>query len=91
MNVELNGTIKLVFAEVQINDNLSKKEVVITIDEDTQWPQDICVQALNGKIDLIKDITTGSKARLFVNLKGGKPVNGKYYNQLNLWSIEKNG
>lgn len=88
MYIELRGTIKLIFAEQQINDNLSKKEVIITIDEDTQWPQDISVQALNTKIDDLKNFNTGDRVVMRVNLKG-KPTNGKYYNQLNLWTIEK--
>jgi hypothetical protein len=89
MNVELKGTLKLISAEEKINDGLSKKELVVTIDEDTQYPQDIICQALNKSIELITaDFKMGDRVSVNCNLRG-KASNGKYYNQLILWSIKK--
>ena len=89
MNVELQGTLKVIFDEVQISDNLSKKEVVITIDENTTYPQDISIQAINSKIDLLKNFKMGEKVIVKCNLKG-KASNGKYFNHLNIWDITHN-
>jgi len=89
MNVELKGTLKVISAEEKINDALSKKEIVVTIDEDSQYPQDIICQALNKSIELITaDFKMGDKVHVNCNLRG-KASNGKYFNQLILWSIRK--
>lgn len=89
MNVILKGSIKLIFEQVFVNDNLSKKEVVITIDEDTQYPQDIKVQALNSKADLFNELKNGEKVSVTCYLKGSLS-NGKYFFQFNVLSVQKN-
>jgi len=88
MNIELRGILKVIFAEEKINDNLSKKEIVITVDHDQQYPQDIVCQALNKKIDDLDGFKMGDMVSVNCNLRG-KESNGKYYNQLLLWQIKK--
>jgi hypothetical protein len=89
MNVELKGTLKVISAEERVSDNFSKKEIVVTVDEDTQYPQDIVCQAINKQIELITaDFKMGGKVIVSCNLRG-RASNGKYYNQLVLWSIKK--
>lgn len=87
MNIDLKGVIKVIFNEVQITDNLSKKEFVVTIDGDSKYPQDICIQAINTKIDLLKEYKTGDLVIVKCNLKG-KESKSKYYNQISLWEIQ---
>ncbi len=91
MIVELKGTLKVVFAEKQINETLKKREIVITIDEDTQYPQDVIVQSINNKTDLLKDFKEGFKVQVKCNLKGSATADGRYFNQLNLWEINNIG
>jgi len=89
MNVELKGILKVIFAEEKINDTLSKKEIVITVDGDTQYPQDIVCQAINKQIDLLDNtFKMGDSVTATCNLRG-REKNGKYFNQLALWSIKK--
>ena len=89
MNVELKGILKVIFAEEKISDALSKKEIVITVEHDTQYPQDIVCQALNKSIDLITaDFKMGDVVTASCNLKG-REKNGKYFNQLVLWGLKK--
>ena len=88
MNVELKGTVKVIFTEKQITDNFSKKEMVITVDEETSYPQDIIIQATNTHIDKLKEVQVGNKVIVKCNLKGNATKDGKYFNQLNLWEIE---
>ena len=38
---ELKGTVHAKFVEQQITDNYKKQEIVITTDEDTNYPQQI--------------------------------------------------
>ena len=61
MNVELKGTVKELYAEKQITDNFTKREFVVTIDEETKYPQDIIIKATNSVIEKLKDVQVGNK------------------------------
>lgn len=86
MNIDLKGTIKLVFPERKVNDKLSIREAVLTIDEETKYPQDISIQAINTKMSLLDGFKTGDKVIVKCNLKGYS-ANDKYFVQLTLWDI----
>ena len=88
MNVELKGTLKIIYQEEKINDTLSKKEIVVTIDEETGYPQDIICQAINKKIDELEGFQMGDRVTVGCNLRG-RESKGKYYNQLLIWTIKK--
>jgi len=85
---ELKGTVHAKFVEQQITDNYKKQEIVITTDEDTNYPQQIICYAANSKIDLLNGIEMGAKVKVNCNLKG-KESKGKYYNSLEIWKIER--
>ncbi len=88
MTVELKGILKIIYKEEKVSDNLSKKEVVITVDHDTQYPQDILCSALNTQIDQLDHFKMGDFVIIKCSLKG-REYNGKYYNQLNLFNVQK--
>lgn len=89
MQLEFRGTVTVIYGEDKINDNLQKKEFVITIDEKTQYPQDIIIEAINKQITLLKDINVGDSVVAKCNIRGKKSSNGKHYNKLNVWEIVK--
>lgn len=90
MKIQLNGTLKAIFAEEKISDKLSKKEIVVTIDEDTQYPNDISCQAINGKIDMLDSFKMGDKVSVVCDLRGKANTNsGKYYNNIVVLEIKK--
>ena len=88
MNIEFRGTVKKLFEEKRIADNFCKREFVIAIDEDTNFPQEIMIQAANSKIDLLKGLNVGNKVIAKCSLKSNQSKDGKYFIQLNLWQIE---
>ncbi len=88
MNVELKGTLKIIFTEEKISDSLSKKEIVVTVDEDTSYPQDVSCQALNKKIEELDGFKMGDRVSVMCSIRG-REHNGKYYNQLLMWRINK--
>jgi hypothetical protein len=88
MLVELKGTLKVIMAEQKISDKLSKKEIVITIDEDTQYPQDVICQAVNKKIELLDDPAFAMGAQVVASCElRGRESKGKYYNNFQLIGI----
>jgi len=88
MIIELRGILKIIYTEEKITDTMSKKEIVITVDHDQQYPQDIIVQALNKQIDQLDSFRMGDMVIAKVNLKG-REHNGRYFNQFTLWTIQK--
>lgn len=88
MNVELTGTVHLIGALETISDKFAKKELVVMIDETTPYPQPISTECANTKMDLLNGINHGDKVKVSCNLNG-RASNGKHYNKLNVWKIEK--
>lgn len=88
MIIELKGTVKQILPMVQVTDNFSKQEIVVTIEEDTAYPQDIIAQATNTKIDELKGVDVNNKVIVKCNLRGNTSKDGRYFNQLTVWKIE---
>jgi len=84
--MELRGTIKVILDAVKVNDKLTKQQIVLTIDEDTKYPQNIAIEFLNEKLDLVKKQSIGNKVAVAVNLRGNE-YNGKYYNNIVGWRV----
>lgn len=87
MNVVLEGTVKQKNNFEQITDNYSKRELVVIVDESTQYPQPIICHASNAKITLLDNIHEGQMVKVTCNLRG-KENKGKFYNSLEIWKIE---
>jgi hypothetical protein len=84
--MELRGTIKVITEPVKVSDKFTKQQIVLTIDEDTKYPQDIAIEFLNDKLDLVKKQSIGDKVAVGVNLRGNE-YNGKYYNNIVGWKV----
>ena len=87
MTIELKGTVHSIKTKQQITDNLTKQEIWLTIDGDTQYPQTVVIQAINAKTDLLNGISMGQNVKASVNVKGR--IHGdNCYNSFDLWKIE---
>lgn len=84
--MEITGTIKLLGNSEKVSDKLTKLQVVVTTDE--QYPQDISIDFLNDKVDLLKNFKVGNKVIIGINLRG-REYNGKYYNNIVGWRISQ--
>ena len=89
MEVTLKGTVKAIMATEQVTDNFSKKEMVIVVDEETNYPQEIICQAVNARIDQMNGINHGDRITAKCNLKG-RNKDGRYFINLEAWKIERN-
>jgi len=74
--MNLQGTIKLINEPVMISDKLTKQQMVLTIDEDTKYPQNIAVEFMNKNVDILKKHKVGEKVSVNINLRGNE-YNGK--------------
>ena len=68
-----------------------KRMVVITTEE--KYPQDLSVDFVQDKTDLVNNFNVGDKVKVGINLRGREWVSPqgetKYFNSINAWRIEK--
>lgn len=89
--MEITGKIKML-GETQTfgNNGFRKREVVVTTDE--QYPQDILVEFVQDKTDVLNKYKEGQDVKVSINLRGREWVNpqgeAKYFNTIQGWRIE---
>ena len=89
MTIEIKGTVKVLNQTEQVTDKFAKREVVVTIDEGSNYPQHISIQANNDKISLLDSVEVGDSVTIVANLNG-KEAKGRYYNSLTIFKLTKN-
>lgn len=91
--MELSGRIKKIFDEQTFSSGFRKKEIVITTQE--QYPQDILIEFIQDKIDLLSQVTPGDEVKISINIRGREWINpegvAKYFNSISGWRLEKAG
>lgn len=90
--MEIQGRIKMIDETRTYGSNgFRKREVVITTEE--QYPQDILVEFVQDKTNLLDAFQVGQQVRISINLRGREWVNPqgetKYFNSIQGWRIEK--
>ncbi|MBA3985282.1 MAG: DUF3127 domain-containing protein [Flavobacteriales bacterium] len=90
--MEVTGKIKLVGETQTFGSNgFRKREVVVTTEE--QYPQDIMVEFVQDKTDLLNSYQVGQHVKISINLRGREWINpqgeAKYFNSIQGWRIEK--
>lgn len=87
MNYELTGTVKLINEVQTFASGFTKRELIVTV-PDGNYPQDISLDFLKDKVELLNDVAIGDEITVSFNLRG-REYNGKYFNNLNAWKIQK--
>ena len=75
------------------NNGFRKRELVVTTEE--QYPQNILIEFIQDKCDLLNSYQVGQDVKIGINLRGREWVNPegetKYFNSIQAWRIEKVG
>lgn len=94
--VEITGRVKLVGPVETIKD-FKKRELVIVIDEDGSYPQEILIEASGPKVEdaNLLEIRPNDNVTVFVNLRGRMWHNeskrkDQYFNTLQYWKLTIN-
>lgn len=90
--MEVQGKIKVIRETQEIgNKGFLKRELVVTTEE--QYPQDILIEFVQDKCDILDKYKVGDNVKVGINLRGREWINpegeAKYFNSLNGWRIEK--
>ncbi len=84
---ELEGTVKEVMELVTFPSGFCKREFVVT-DEDDRYPQDVKFTLIKGNCGLLDAIKQQDRVRVHFSIRGNL-YNGKYYNDLQAFKLEK--
>ena len=92
-NLSIEGCLKRIHKEQEINDRFKKREFVIETEE--QYPQILIFQLVQDKTNLIDKFNIGDKIEIFFNLRGREwqkdpSAEIKVFNTLDAWRIQKN-
>ena len=89
--MEVQGKIK-VLGETKVfgAKGFRKRDVVVTTDE--QYPQDILIEFVQDKCDILNKYAVGQSVKIGVNLRGREWTNlqgeTKYFNSVQGWRID---
>ena len=83
---EIQGTIKALFDVQTFKNDFTKREFVITTQEN--YPQDIKLECTRDRCALLDDFQEGDFVKAHFNIRGNE-YNGRYFVNLQAWKIEK--
>ena len=86
---ELSGTVKEIFEEKTFGSGFNVREFVVTTEAD-KYPQDICLQCVKEKVEMVNKLKTGEKVKVSYDLRG-REYQGRYFVNLNAWKVESAG
>ncbi|WP_185872796.1 DUF3127 domain-containing protein [Blattabacterium cuenoti] len=88
--MEIIGRIKKLFEIQKFGSGFRKREIVITTEE--PYPQNILIEFIQDKVDLLESIKLKDKIKVFINIRGREWKNPegiiKYFNSIQGWKIE---
>ncbi len=90
--MDISGKIKLINETKEYGNNgFRKREVVITTEE--QYPQDLLVEFVQDKCDILNSFQVGQSVKVDINLRGREWESPqgeiKYFNSIQGWRMEK--
>jgi len=90
--MEVTGTLKAKYDTQKVSDRFSKREFVLTTEENTPYPQHISMQVTQDKCLILDAVNIGDELKVQFNLRGREwngPQGIKYFNTIDVWKIER--
>jgi hypothetical protein len=83
--IKIEGKIKLILNAQQVTDTFRKRGVVV-ITPDDKYPQELLIEFVQDKCEVLDKFAPGEEVVVSVNLRGSE-YNGRYFVNLNGWLI----
>ena len=95
MGLETTGKIYAVFEAKQITQRFRKREFVLEVADNPEYPQHVLFQLTGDRCETLDGFDKGDEVRVEFSLRGREwtsPKNEvKYFNSLDVWTLEKLG
>ncbi len=86
--LQMAGTVKEVLETMTFASGFSKRDFVVT-DDDDKYPQDILFEVVKDKCAELDTLQPGQRVTVHYNLRGRyNEKSGRYFNSLQAWRIE---
>lgn len=82
---DLTGTVKLIMDQQTFASGFTKREFVVTTDDD-RYPQDIKFECVKDKASLLDNVQEGQRLTVSFDLRGNE-YQGRYFVNLSAWRI----
>ena len=93
MSVTVAGRIVLINETKQITDSFRKREFVLEVAENPEYPEMLMMEMIQDKCNVLEAYSVGDMVKVELNLKGRSWTSStgetKYFNTLQAWKIEK--
>lgn len=93
--MKITGKIVHATKPEQITNTFRKRDLIVEIDQDTQYPQEIKVELHNNNCELITGMNKGDDVEVHINLRGRSYVNkeGKkaWFSSIVGWRVQRLG
>ncbi|WP_185861317.1 DUF3127 domain-containing protein [Blattabacterium cuenoti] len=88
--MEIIGIVKKLFDIQKFDSGFQKREIVLTTEE--PYSQNILIEFVQSKVDLLENIKPKDKIKIFINIRGREWTNSegkiRYFNSIQGWKIE---
>ena len=95
MGLEITGKIHAVFEAKQITERFRKREFVVEMGDNPNYPQYVLFQLTGDRCEALDGFEKGDEVRVDFCLRGREwtsPQNEiRYFNSLDVWTLEKLG
>lgn len=96
MGIEIAGRIHKIEETKQITERFRKREFVLILEENSEYPQHVLFQMTGNRCDKLGDFKVGDEVRVDFSLRGREwtsPKDGvvKYFNSLDVWDLSRAG
>ncbi len=95
MRFEAHGKVHAIFDTRQVSARFQKREFVLEMADNPQYPQFVLFQMTGNRCDDLDDFSVGDEVDVQFNLRGRewKSPKGetKFFNSLDVWTIERAG
>lgn len=83
---ELTGTVKVIMDQVKFDSGFTKREFVVTTDEE-RYPQAIKFECVKDRCALLDPIKPGQRVTVSFDVRGNE-YKGRYFVSLSAWKIQ---
>ncbi len=93
--MQISGFVHEVGATQQVSDSFKKRDLIVVVSENPQYPEYIKMEATQDKVTLFDGLSQGDGVTVDFNLRG-RPWTNKdgvtsYFNSLVAWKLAKTG
>ena len=93
MGLVTTGKIYAVFDAKQITERFRKREFVLEMGDNPQYPQYVLFQLTGNRCESLDDFAKGDEVRVDFSLRGREWTSPqkeiRYFNSLDVWTLEK--